>query len=167
MALSLLILASVLTLGWFLYSRYQSDHWHQRHRKHRHSHHQQDAHAANHFKDHALCETLEDVKEQVRHSESIPQGEHPFHCVAVAPGNQDCDARQAIDGKRFLSADAPPLPLPGCQQAHCQCHYEHYEDRRVPGSDRRARYGLTEELYGHFGETNKRLMPKGRRRSDM
>jgi hypothetical protein len=44
-------------------------------------------------------------------------------------------AAQRLKGKRFLSNDAPTLPLPECVM-RCGCKYRHYEDRR--GQPRRA-----------------------------
>jgi len=42
-----------------------------------------------------------------------------------------CDAAQACKGKRFLSIDAPRLPLAGCDVRRCECKYRHYDDRRA------------------------------------
>jgi len=33
----------------------------------------------------------------------------------------ECDAYRAIQGKLFRIEDAPKLPLPGCDKAHCKC----------------------------------------------
>jgi hypothetical protein len=35
-----------------------------------------------------------------------------------------------LETKRFLSGEAPPLPLPNCTAPRCLCCYAHYEDRR-------------------------------------
>lgn len=35
-----------------------------------------------------------------------------------------------LETKRFLSGEAPPLPLPNCTAPRCRCCYVHYEDRR-------------------------------------
>lgn len=50
--------------------------------------------------------------------------------------------------------------------ANCQCRYQHHEDRRQLGNDRRVEYGVTRELFGAFGEQNRRDRPKGRRATD-
>jgi hypothetical protein len=42
-----------------------------------------------------------------------------------------CDAAQACKGKRFLSSNAPLLPLAGCDVMRCDCRYRHYDDRRA------------------------------------
>jgi hypothetical protein len=41
-----------------------------------------------------------------------------------------------LETARFLSGEAPPLPLPGCTAPRCLCRYAHYEDRRA--RDRRV-----------------------------
>jgi hypothetical protein len=62
---------------------------------------------------------------------------NPFHAVGVKPGQTCCQAALAIKGQRFLSAEAPQLPLKACDTA-CSCVYVHFDDRRS-GSDRRMR----------------------------
>jgi hypothetical protein len=47
-------------------------------------------------------------------------------------------AREA-EGKRFLSAAAPMLPLKGCTATKCQCRYVHHSDRRSV-RDRRVNF---------------------------
>ncbi|MBT1444318.1 hypothetical protein KJI95_07235 [Shewanella sp. JM162201] len=168
MAVAFLIMAVLLTLGWFGYSHYQANHWLQRHQRQRNGH---AAHGKGVSEERALrsapvYETLEEVALHASHNVSAHHGEHPFHCVAIVSDSDSCTAQKALGQKRFLSAEAPTLPLPNCDKAQCQCHYQHFEDRRVPGTDRRARYGLSDELYGHFGETNRRARSKGRRLSD-
>lgn len=63
---------------------------------------------------------------------------NPFHAVAIVPGSQCCEAARQLDGTRFLSTEAPPLPLPHCGADACRCRYAHHSDRRV-GNDRRNR----------------------------
>jgi hypothetical protein len=61
-----------------------------------------------------------------------------YHCVSVVAGQSACAAAQSLLGTRILSADAPRLPLDGCDTpAACQCTYRHYGDRRL--APRRAR----------------------------
>jgi hypothetical protein len=58
---------------------------------------------------------------------------HLFHGVAVKPFDAcKCAAVAAIEGQRFLSDEAPPLPLVECDMPHtCRCVYEHFNDRRT------------------------------------
>jgi hypothetical protein len=60
-----------------------------------------------------------------------------YHAVSIQPGNPCCQRARALQGQRFLSRDAPPLPLKNCSRETCTCHYQHYDDRR--SGPRRAR----------------------------
>lgn len=91
---------------------------------------------------------------------------HPFHCVSIENEGNCCKQVEGVKGKRFLSKEAPDIPMKDCTQAQCQCHYQHYDDRRQVGNDRRVDYGITKDLYGAFGEHNRREQPKGRRLTD-
>ena len=54
--------------------------------------------------------------------------------AAKDPGKQ---GNQASD-RRWLSREAPMLPLPGCSKPEsCRCTYQHHQDRRS-GEGRRA-----------------------------
>jgi hypothetical protein len=55
-----------------------------------------------------------------------------WHAVAIVPGAGACQAAESCRGRRFLSIEAPHLPLPECNTAQCRCKYRHYEDRRGP-----------------------------------
>lgn len=59
-----------------------------------------------------------------------PSVQGKYHCVEVQPGQQICEASRNIQGQRFLPAEAPTFPLPGCDQQACQCRYVHHDDRR-------------------------------------
>lgn len=62
-----------------------------------------------------------------------------YHCVSITCRNNPCEAVKRLEGRRFLSAEAPLLPLHGCAADSCQCRYVHYNDRRE--EDRRHPYG--------------------------
>lgn len=49
----------------------------------------------------------------------------------MADRSECCEAVKAIASQRFLSADAPKLPLNACDAANCRCTYQHYVDRRT------------------------------------
>lgn len=69
-----------------------------------------------------------------------------------------------MEGRRFLSRQAPTLPLKACDQARCKCRYAHHEDRRR--GPRRA-HELSVSIDGY--ESNERRATtgrKGRRRTD-
>lgn len=78
-----------------------------------------------------------------------------FHGVSLKPGPHACTAVQALAGQRFLSDEAPLLPLSACDQQKCQCAYSHHASRRDQ-EDRRSGWGA----YGGFAPT----VPGGNRR---
>ena len=56
-----------------------------------------------------------------------------WKAVAILADDAACAAAIQLRGKRFLSRDAPRLPLPECtRQDQCQCKYRHLRDRRGP-----------------------------------
>jgi len=64
-------------------------------------------------------------------------GVSPFHAVEIRCAKNACQAAQDTHDKRYVSAEAPLLPLDQCDRPdQCQCRYHHYEDRR--GDSRRA-----------------------------
>ena len=62
-----------------------------------------------------------------------------FHAVSIKPGPRCCQTAKSMAGVRYLSREAPRLPLPQCDAAGCECKYVHHEDRR--GYDRRMADG--------------------------
>src|ERR1700735_1405426 len=58
------------------------------------------------------------------------------HAGTTLPGAPHCQPAEAAKGRRFLSTEAPILPLRECDAAACTCKYRHYEDRR--GAPRRS-----------------------------
>ena len=108
------------------------------------------------------------ISEEVPYTPSVKHNTiHPYHCVEIVSDEGLCKSAKVLKGKRFLSNDAPALPLEACTKADCSCRYLHHEDRRGQTEDRRIDFGVTRELYGVFGETNRRNQPsKGRRQSD-
>ena len=63
-----------------------------------------------------------------------------YHAVAIRVNGSCCDAARELQGHRFLSNEAPALPLPECTAADCNCRFAHYDDRRS-GKDRRTPFG--------------------------
>jgi hypothetical protein len=86
-----------------------------------------------------------------------------FHAVTIATGSRACTAARALRDQRFLSRDAPPLPLKDCDCATCGCRYEHYDDRRSMG--RRAR-DLGVSIDGYTDDEKRAKAKRGRRQSD-
>ena len=86
-----------------------------------------------------------------------------FHAVTIAPGRHACAEARALLDQRFLSRDAPPLPLKGCGTPQCECRYEHYDDRRK--GNRRA-HDLGVSIDGFEGSEQRRPSKRGRRQAD-
>ncbi len=58
---------------------------------------------------------------------------HVFDGVEIRPKPAcACLAVQSMEGHRFLSDEAPVLPLASCETPQaCRCVYEHFTDRRT------------------------------------
>ena len=91
---------------------------------------------------------------------------NPFHAVSIEPTQEGCSAADTIQVQRFLSEDAPGLPLPDCTIADCRCKYVHHADRRDGARDRRlARSETSEE--SEFWSLRERRLASGRRQEDL
>ncbi len=77
---------------------------------------------------------------QARKSRPPTQERHKYHAVTIAQGRAACSNSTRLTGRRFLSREAPPLPLPGCSLRPCRCRYVHHADRRA--EDRRFPFGV-------------------------
>ena len=84
-----------------------------------------------------------------------------YRGVEIRCAEEACDAAKAERGKRYLSKDAPNLPLSQCdRRERCDCRYRHHEDRRAK-EDRR---GASPTIAKHV-ETERRSKV-GRRAED-
>jgi len=79
---------------------------------------------------------------------------HPYHCVEIEPlysGDKThtqvkaCSCVLKQKGARYLSNNAPQLPLPKCDSKKCTCHYKHHDDRR--SANRRSCNEIHRQLY--------------------
>jgi len=87
-----------------------------------------------------------------------------YHAVAIRCGNNACQAAKDNLSERHLSAEAPLLPLTQCDRPdQCECHYQHYEDRR---SDSRRGSGHSPSIHDKSEHVERRLL-KGRREEDV
>ena len=91
---------------------------------------------------------------------------NPFHAVSIHPTVQGCAAAAAIKGKRFLSAEAPGLPLGECTAAICHCTYAHHVDRRRGNGDRRLVFAMRHNPLV-VAEPGERRVTTGRRDGDL
>jgi hypothetical protein len=87
-----------------------------------------------------------------------------WHSVSIIRGRQACAAVGELNGRKWLSAEAPQLPVKGCDAKQCDCRYRHYADRR--SGDRRETDGLAsappkngERRTGHVDRRNNNKEP--------
>ena len=95
----------------------------------------------------------------------VPAGKRPpatWHAVSIVAGPRCCAAARELDGQRFLSKEAPPLPLPDCKRTDCSCHYQHHDDRRK-GPRRARELGVAVD---GWVEDERRTPARGRRKAD-
>jgi len=97
-------------------------------------------------------------------SAELFEAPQPFHAVAIKPGKQACAEAIAMKGRRFLSSEAPRLPLAGCRNGACTCVYQHYQDRRSR-VERRDPYGLRTASWEQPDQQERRAR-RGRRYTD-
>jgi len=87
-----------------------------------------------------------------------------WRSVKIRPGLISCQSVAKLNGRVFLSREAPELPLANCTQPNCQCHYVFLDDRRS-GIDRRADLDRLGEFLS-TSERDRRHSP-GRRTGDL
>jgi hypothetical protein len=86
-----------------------------------------------------------------------------WHAVCVDAKSWSCSEAQELRKKRFLSKDAPLLPLEGCSNPDkCPCTYKHYDDRR--GKSRRDEEAKISRAAK--GPASERRQSRGRRSVD-
>lgn len=101
---------------------------------------------------------------QKRGATAVQQRQRHPGVEVVANGDSCCDAARKIAGQRFLSKEAPRLPLTGCDQKECKCRYQHYTDRRTETRrDGDIGIGTASEM---FHQDCRRSNGRGRRDSD-
>jgi hypothetical protein len=87
----------------------------------------------------------------------------PWHAVSIGSNAACCPAAMGLLDARFLSKEAPTLPLKHCSmRAECRCAYQHYDDRR--SLSRRTPDLWSPGRDGHGGEERRR--ERGRRSTD-
>jgi hypothetical protein len=86
-----------------------------------------------------------------------------YHAVSIRCAGNACGAAKNLRDARFLSLDAPNLPLADCtNNSRCKCRYRHYGDRRID-LRRDVDFGLP--LRTHLGDERRQVT--GRRSSDL
>jgi hypothetical protein len=87
----------------------------------------------------------------------------PYHAVSILPGAAACGAAYRFAGQRYLSRQAPRLPLPSCDMKTCSCRFKHHKDRRA-GPRRNSDVGVW-TMTGAF-PLKERRQSRGRRAED-
>jgi len=86
----------------------------------------------------------------------------PWHAVSLLPRGNACEEVIALLSRRFLSTEAPRLPLKECPfAAVCNCVYQHYADRRQG-----PRRSSEETGFRTARPATERRAGRGRRRQD-
>ncbi|MEZ5498408.1 MAG: hypothetical protein R3E77_03140 [Steroidobacteraceae bacterium] len=97
----------------------------------------------------------------MKQNSSGPAGQ--WHAVSVVPHQGSCAAAVLLRHERFLSREAPPLPLAKCScPGTCPCTYRHFSDRRQ-GPRRGA---LITGARDRRSDTAERRNSRGRRKGD-
>ncbi len=98
-----------------------------------------------------------------RLSTNDPDAAGRYYALSVRFGTGACEPARSLHGQRFLSAEAPRLPLAGCDADECDCRIVHHRDRRT-GDERRSPFqrGFGGSA-GRIGEDRRRT---DRRRAD-
>jgi hypothetical protein len=71
-----------------------------------------------------------DAPEQIAYGSRHLYISNKWHAVSIALCPRACGAARKYHGIRFLSKDAPILPLADCRAPLCTCRFRHHEDRR-------------------------------------
>jgi hypothetical protein len=86
-----------------------------------------------------------------------------WHAVSIMSAGECCEAARGLLKGRYLSAEAPRLPLAYCSDpTACRCAYRHHTDRRGPPRRREDLIGLKA---GAFNGQERRDKPD-RRKAD-
>ncbi len=86
-----------------------------------------------------------------------------WYAVSIVPGETSCKLVRMHQGTRWLSAEAPRLPVPGCDEQQCECRYRHFADRRANVQRKQDRDGWVRNFKGD----DRRSGVRGRRASDL
>jgi hypothetical protein len=88
----------------------------------------------------------------------------PWHSVSIVSRVVLCDAAWQRRSQRYLSREAPRLPLPECDRTEaCRCVYRHHTDRRA-GSRRASESGGPP---ARTAPVQNLRLKRGRRKSDV
>ena len=89
----------------------------------------------------------------------------PYQAVSIMTPKTCCQSAASIEGRKYLVADAPRLPLAACDHENCKCGYLRHSDRREDEQERRGPPGLKSQLYT-LESGRERRAARGRRWAD-
>lgn len=96
---------------------------------------------------------------------ATPKQKPRYAGVEIIPQKGACCSEvRAIAGQRFLTNEAPLMPLPNCDMAQCNCRYRQVPERRTD-IRRDADVGIGSAM-AMFREDCQRTMGPGRRARD-
>jgi hypothetical protein len=104
------------------------------------------------------------LNKQLGNGNNKSQNGNQYHAVAIAKSSVACTAAAQLVGRRYLSKEAPLLPLAGCMSKPCRCRYVHYADRR--SEDRRFPFGVRRSSEPHVAGIERRSSER-RKMSDL
>jgi hypothetical protein len=87
----------------------------------------------------------------------------PWYAVSIVPGEECCASARMHQSTRWLSLEAPRLPIQGCDARQCDCRYRHHTDRRENTQRKQDRDGWVRNYKGE----ERRSRARGRRDSDI
>src|SRR5579862_3231052 len=110
---------------------------------------------------------------QIRQIETRTQGNthitvgNPWHAVGILSSPTCCRAALALKNNRYLSHEAPQLPLAGCTHPKtCLCKYKHYSDRRRGPRRESERFENVLSRHVSARRMDERRSSRGRRATD-
>ena len=97
----------------------------------------------------------------------IAPAKRKYAGLAFVPDTHCCDAANAHNERRFLTSEAPNIPLAECSDpALCECKYRNIDDRRTR-DDRRDIVGVLSKDMPVGDQRSNRRAGRDRRRDDI
>lgn len=84
-----------------------------------------------------------------------PKNAQKFYGVSIQPGINFCPAIEKMRGFRYLTLEAPNLPLPNCSIDDCRCILR-------PEKDRRAGFDRRDDSFSAYGDYKTHRFEHGR-----
>jgi len=103
--------------------------------------------------------------ERTKDPDKLASHSNAYEAVTIHSYKDKCPAAAQVAGQRFLSSEAPPIPLESCTSETCHCVYMHHGDRRT-GTDRRGHHESADGYTVLPGQPNRRRTG-GRRAGDL